>query len=175
VVRLGHVRRIETDRIVLERGEVETGSDTLHVDCTALGLRDVPGVPIFQPGRIVLQQVRQLSPSFNAALLGFVEAHREEDADKNRLCAPNPYPRRIEDWPRMVSRTWMTEQRWLSEPDVSRWIAESRLNLLRALPEHLTEPSVQTALQRYLAHVGTAIERLQQLDGSHRAGTVGAV
>ena len=175
VVRLGHVRRIETDRIVLERGDVGTGSDVLHVDCTALGLRDVPGVPIFQPGRIVLQQVRHLSPSFNAALLGFVEAHREDDADKNGLCAPNPYPRRVEDWPRMVSRTWTTEQRWLSEPDVSRWIAQSRLNLLRALPEHLGEPSVQTALQRYLAHVGAAIERLQGLDGSGRVGAAGRV
>jgi hypothetical protein len=169
VVRLGHVRRIETDRIVLERGEVETGPDVLHVDCTALGLRDVPGVPIFQPGRIVLQQVRQLSPSFNAALLGFVEAHREDDEDKNRLCPPNPYPRAIEDWPGMVTRTWRTEQQWLSEPDVSSWIAQSRLNLLRALPEHLGEPAVQTALQRYLAHVGAAIERLPQLDGSERA------
>ena len=166
VVRLGHVRRIEADRIVLERGEVETGSDVLHVDCTALGLRDVPGVPIFQPGRIVLQQVRHLSPSFNAALLGFVEANRDDDADKNRLCPPNPYPRGVEDWGRMVSRTWTTEQRWLSEPDVSRWIAESRLNLLGALPEHLGEPPVQIALQRYLAHVGAAIERLQQLDDS---------
>lgn len=166
VVRLGHVRRIEADRIVLERGEVETGPDALHVDCTALGLRDVPGVPIFQPDRIVLQQVRHLSPSFNAALLGFVEANREDDEDKNRLCAPNPYPRGIEDWPRMVTRTWTTEQRWLSEPDVSSWIAQSRLNLLRALPEHLGEPSVQASLQRYLAHVGPAIERLPQLNGS---------
>ena len=68
--------------------------------------------------------------------LGFVEAHRDDDADKNRLCPPNPYPRGIEDWPRMVTRTWTTEQRWLSEPDVSSWIAQSRLNLLRALPEH---------------------------------------
>ena len=72
----------------------------------------------------------------------------------------------------MVSRTWRTEQRWLSEPDVSRWIAQSRLNLLRALPEHVTEPSVQTALERYLTHVGAAIERLQQLDGSGRVGAV---
>jgi hypothetical protein len=168
VVRLGHVRRIEADRIVLERGEVETGSDMLHVDCTALGLRDMPAVPIFQPGRIVLQQIRHLSPSFNAALVGFVEARREEDTDKNRLCAPNSYPRRIQDWPRMVSRTWKTEHQWLSEPDVSRWIAQSRLNLLRALPEHVTEPTVQTALARYLDHVGAAIERLQHLDGSDR-------
>jgi hypothetical protein len=158
---------------VLERGEVATNTDVLHVDCTAFGLRDVPATPIFEPDRIVLQQVRHLSPSFNAALVGFVEAHRNDDADKNRLCPPNPYPRSIADWPRMVSSTWRAERRWLSEPDVSRWVAESRLNLLRALPDHLAEPQVQTALERFVAHVGPAIERLKALDGSARAGVVG--
>lgn len=53
VVRLGRVRRIEVDRIVLERGETKTGPDVLHVDCTALGLKNAPATPIFQPGRIV--------------------------------------------------------------------------------------------------------------------------
>jgi hypothetical protein len=42
----------------------------------------------------------------------------------------------------MVSRTWRTEARWLSEPDLSTWVAQSRLNLLRALPDHAAEPSV---------------------------------
>ena len=167
VVRLGRVRRIEGDRIVLERGETEAGTDVLHVDCTALGLNNAPATPIFQPGRIVIQQVRHLSPSFNAALIGFVEAHRDNDADKNRLCPPNPYASSIEDWPRMMSRTWRTEARWSSEPDVSAWVAKSRLNLLRGLPDHAAEPFVQAAVKRYLTHVGAAIERLKQL--AHRA------
>lgn len=163
VVRLGRVRRIEADRMVLERGETETAPDTLHVDCTALGLNDAPATPIFQPGRIVLQQVRHLSPSFNAALVGFVEAHRDEDEERNRLCPPNPYPAGIADWGRMVSRTWRTEARWLREPDLAEWIAASRLNLLGALAEHASEPQVQAEVKRYLTHVGAAIERLPQL------------
>jgi NAD(P)-binding Rossmann-like domain len=167
VIRLGRVRRIEPGRIVLQRGECHTGSDVLYVDCTALGLNNAPATPIFGPRRIVLQQVRHLSPSFNAGLVGFVEAHRDNDEDKNRLCAPNPYPSGIEDWPRMVSRTWRTEGRWLSEPDVSAWVAQSRLNLMRALPDHLTEPSVQAAVKRYFTHVRAAIERLTQLASSH--------
>ena len=166
VVRLGRVRRIEADRILLERGETETSADVLHVDCTARGLNNAPATPVFQPARIVIQQVRHLSPSFNAALVGFVEAHRDDDADKNELCPPNPYPSSIEDWPRMMRRTWRTEALWLTEPDLSAWVAKSRLNLLRALPDHAAEPSVQAAVKRYLAHVGTAIERLKQLDGS---------
>jgi hypothetical protein len=163
------VRRIEADRILLEHGEAESGPDVLHVDCTAIGLRDAPATPIFQPGRIVLQQVRHLQPCFNAALLGLVEARRDDDADKNRLCPPNPYASSVEDWPRMVRRTWTTEKRWLSEPDVSAWLSNSRLNLLRALPDQASEPPVQAAVGRFLTHVGAAIERLQQLDGSRAA------
>jgi len=163
VVRLGRVRRIEADRIVLEHGEVATGPDALHVDCTAIGLREAPPTPMFQEGRITLQQVRQNSPCFNAALLAFVEAHRDEDADKNRLCPPNPYPSSVEDWPQMMHVTWATEYRWLREPDLQAWVSESRLNLLRALPDHAAEPAVQASLQRYLANVGPAIERLRQL------------
>jgi hypothetical protein len=166
VVRLGRVRRIEGDRIVLEHGETKTGPHVLHVDCTALGLNNAPATPIFQPGRIVLQQVRLLSPCFNAALIGFVEAHREDDADKNWLCPPNPYPSSVEDWPRQMSSTWIATERWLGERDLSEWAAQSRLNLLRALPDHAAEPSVQAALTRYLTHLNTAIERLKQLDGS---------
>jgi hypothetical protein len=166
VVRLGRVRRIEADRIVLERGEIATGPDVLHVDCTALGLRNVPATPIFEPGRIVIQQVRHNSPTFNAALLGWIEAHRDEDAEKNRLCPPNPYASSVGDWPRMMSRTWRTEQLWLSEPDLAEWLAGNRLNLLRGLPEHTGEPAVQEALQRYLTHVGPAVERLATLNGA---------
>jgi hypothetical protein len=113
---------------------------------------------------VVLQQVRQNSPCFNAALVGFVEARREDDTDKNRLCPPNPYASRVEDWPGLMSRTWAAEYRWLREPDLSAWVARSRLNLLRALPEHASEPAVQTSLQRYLRHVGPAVERLAHLD-----------
>ena len=163
VVRLGRVRRVEADRIVLERGEVATGPDVLHVDCTALGLRHAPAAPIFQPGRVVLQQVRHNSPCFNAALVGFVEAHRDDDAAKNRLCPPNPYASSMDDWPGMVSSTWKAEQRWMREPDLAGWIAGSRLNLLRGLPDRLGDPSVMSAVQRFVAHVGPALERLAAL------------
>jgi hypothetical protein len=159
------VRRIEPDRIVLERGEIQSGAEVLHVDCTALGLNNAPATAIFEPGRIVLQQVRYNSPCFNAALVAFIEAHRDSDEDSNRLCPPNPYPSSIVDWPRVMSRTWRTEQRWMSEPDLAAWVARSRLNLLGALPDHAAEPSVQQAVTGFVTHVGEAIERLRQLDG----------
>ncbi len=70
----------------------------------------------------------------------------------------------------MMSRTWRTEGRWLSEPDLSAWVAQSRLNLLRALPDHAAEPSVQTAVKRYLTHVGNAIQNLTQLHAGLSTG-----
>lgn len=166
VVRLGRVRRIEADRIVFDRGDAPAGKNTVHVDCTAFGLNNSPATPIFQPGRIVLQQVRHLSPCFNAALAGFVEAHRDDDQEKNRLCPPNPYPSTVHDWPRLMSRTWRTEGRWLSEPDVSAWVAQSRLNLLRGIPERMDQRAVEDPVRRYVSYVATAIQRLRELDNT---------
>ena len=171
VVRLGRVRRIEGDRIVLEQGEADAGPDVMHVDCTAHGLSNAPATPVFQSGQIVLQQVRQNSPAFNAALIAFVEAHRSEDSDKNRLCPPNPYPSSIDDWPGLNRRTWQVEQRWLREPDISRWVAKSRLNLLRGLPDHAADPPVKAAIERFLTHVGPATERLRELDERRSPGS----
>ena len=149
---------------MLEQGETNTGSDVFHVDCTANGLGSAPATPVFQPGRIVLQQVRQNSPTFNAALIAFVEAHRDEDADKNRLCPPNPYPRSIDDWPGLSRRTWQVEQRWLGEPDVSGWVAASRLDLppggSPTMPP--SDRPFKAAIERFLTHVGPATERLRE-------------
>ena len=160
VVRLGRVRAIEADRIVLDQGEVPTGSEVLHVDCSAVGLRNSPAVPIFAAGQIVLQQVRYGSPSFNAALLGFIEAQTTSDEEKNQLSPPHPHPSSVDDWGPMTRMTWLAEMGWSKNPEVAAWVAASRLNLLQALPEHLEEPRAQQALTRYLTHVGPAIERL---------------
>jgi len=160
VVRLGRVRSIDADRLVLDDGEVPTGSEVLHVDCSAIGLRVSKAVPIFGADRIVLQQVRYGSPTFNSGLLGFIESRDVSDEDKNRLSPPYPHPSSIEDWGPMMRLTWMAELGWSQEPEVASWVASSRLNLMRALPEHLDEPHTQEAVGRYLEYVGPAIERL---------------
>ena len=69
----------------------------------------------------------------------------------------------------MMRSAWTAEGRWLREPDISEWVANSRLNLLRALPDHAAEPSVQAAVNRYVTHLRTASDRLKQLNGSDSA------
>jgi hypothetical protein len=108
IVRLGHVRGVHADRVVLDQGEIVTGADVLHVDCSARGLAASPEKPIFAPGVLTLQQVRHNSPTFNAALLGFVEAHRDDDVTKNRLCPHNAYASTSAAFARILSRTWQT-------------------------------------------------------------------
>ncbi|KQV76201.1 hypothetical protein ASC61_14985 [Aeromicrobium sp. Root344] len=162
VVRLGHVTRIERDRLVLEHGELPAGG-ALHIDATASGLRLADAQPIFTPGRMTLQQVRHKTPPFNAALLAWVEANREDDEEKNRLCPPNPFTRSVEEWARMVARTWRTEGGWRTEPDLQAWTYSTRLNMMQALPHHLDEPRAQAALSRYAGNVGDAVLRLEEL------------
>jgi hypothetical protein len=65
-----------------------------------------------------------------------------------------------------MARTWRAEGRWVREPDVSAWVAGSRLNLLRDLPEHAAEPAAQTAVERFLTHVQAATVRLGGLAAS---------
>lgn len=162
VVRLGRVRRLERDRMVLDQGEVATGG-ALHVDASATGLRDVTPRPIFAPGRIVLQQVRHKTPPFNAALLGWVEANRDDDETKNRLCPPNPYTREVGEWARTVARTWRTEGSWRGERDLQAWVGSTRLNMTAALPLHLGEERAQAALGRFGGNVAAAVENLERI------------
>lgn len=162
VVRLGRVRRIERDRLLLDQGEVSTGG-ALHIDASATGLRDIAPRPIFSPGRITLQQVRHNSPPFNAALIAWVEAHRDDDDEKNRICPPNPYVREVAGWASMVARTWRTEGGWRTEPDLQAWAGSTRLNLMQALPEHFGDPRAQAAMARYADNVGDAVVRLEEI------------
>jgi hypothetical protein len=57
VVRMGHVRRIERDEIILDQGRVPTDEQTVHVHCAARGLPRPPQRPIFEPGRVTVPPI----------------------------------------------------------------------------------------------------------------------
>ena len=66
--------------------------DSLVVHCAASGLQYPPLVPIWGPDEIRLQTIRVGFPCFCAALAGYVEATRDDDRERNRLCPPNTLP-----------------------------------------------------------------------------------
>jgi hypothetical protein len=163
VVRLGHVRRIERDQIVLEQGSVPTTPGSLHVHCAAEGLRRPPSLPIFAADRITLQPVRSGLVPFNAALVAFVEAHRNDDAEKNRLCPPNPYPDAPLDWARGLLIQMAAERAWSKQADITDWLERSRLNATRGLRDHFGEPRAQEAAKRFAENIRTGIAKLTEL------------
>lgn len=92
VVRLGHVRAVERDRIVLERDSVALAPGALVVDCSASGIPQRPPRPVFDGRLVTLQMVRTCQPTFSAAFIGHVEATVADEAEKNALCAAIPPP-----------------------------------------------------------------------------------
>jgi hypothetical protein len=173
VVRAGHVRQIQTHRIVLDDAEIPTSADRLYVDCTAEGLPKPPPRPIFEPHRITLQPVREGSPPFNAALVGYLEATRDNVDEQNVLMPTNPYPSAATDWIRCRHVGMMAQRTWDQTPDVSAWIDSSRLNVAAGLGDHAGEPGVAQAIGTYLENGDRAIENLGMLraqlgDNLHR-------
>src|SRR5205807_1883378 len=99
VVRLGRIKTIRADAIELEQGTIPTDRGQLHVDCSAAGLGKAPARPVFEPRRITLQCISTVFPTFNAAVIGYLEASRGDDEDaKSRLSPPNRYPDAAKDW-----------------------------------------------------------------------------
>ena len=135
----------------------------MHVDCTAGGLQTSTARPVFEPGRITLQQIRICQPTFNAALIAFAEAHRESDDDKNALCPPNQYPDSATDMLRGILVQAHATHEWSRAPDLLEWLERSRLNAIRGVMAHLGEPRMQQALDRYTKSVGPARGNIQRL------------
>jgi hypothetical protein len=165
VVRLGRVKRIERGRIVLDRGEIATGTNTLHVDCTAKAVAPKPVRPVFDGERITLQFVRMCQPAFCAALIALVEAHFDNEAKKNQLCAVVQSPEQAIGWLSMSLQSAINGFAWMQEPVLVQWLARTRLNATRGLmwpKEHLTAEQ-NAARARVRAATPGAVANLQKL------------
>lgn len=162
VVRLGRVRRLGTGTITLASGSIPTDRRQIHVDCSAAGLPTPPPRPIFEPGRITLQQIRACQPTFSAALAAFAETARDHDKERNVLCPANPYPSTADDWIRTTLIAQQAQAAW-SGPDISSWLDRSRLNAARSIGDHATDTRMQASLHRLFASMKPAVDNLARL------------
>jgi hypothetical protein len=163
VVRLGHVRHVTRREIVLDGGAVPLAPGSLVVHCAASGLRYPPLVPIWEPDRIRLQTIRAGFPCFCAALAGFVEATRDDDRERNRLCPPNSLPDKPADWARMQVRGTIATRAYGAEPDIAAWANGCALNPARIQPAQRDDPAVRAAAARLDVHADAGLTRLAQL------------
>jgi len=164
VVRMGRVRAIERQRIVLERGEIATSPGWVHVHCSAAGLPRGPAQPVFQGPKIVPQYVRRCSPTFSAAFIAHVEATVDGDDEKNALCRPVPVPETPNDWLRMHLLTARNQQRWAQHPALRAWLHRSRLEAYAGLFEQASgDTRFGPLLQRLQQAKAPAMQRLREL------------
>ena len=166
VVHKGRVVHIGASEVTLAEGSVPAAPGEVFVDCTAAGLRVSPARPIFEADRITLQQVRTCQPTFNAALVGYLEAMRADDAEKNRLCPPNPYPDAATDWMAATAISQRAQDAWNADAELMAWMEGARLNAARGVGDHLTEPRVTSALNRMFANADAAVANLDRLIAS---------
>lgn len=113
VVRMGRVKTLGTDQIVLEKGTVPTNTNTLHVDCTANGLTRRDPVPIFDGGKITLQSLVWCTYVISAAATAKLECSSDDNTFKNGVVSPVCYPDFLDDREVAmpdVARNWMNMQ-----------------------------------------------------------------
>jgi hypothetical protein len=166
VVRLGHVRHVTSQEIVLEHGSVPRPPASVVVHCAASGLQYPSLVPIWSPDKIRLFTIRAGFPCFNAALAGYVEATRDDDRDRNRLCPPNTLPDTPASWATMQLRGTLATRAYGAEPDIAAWANGCALNPAKVEPSQRGDPAVQAASARLADHMEVGLARLAELGRS---------
>jgi hypothetical protein len=128
IIRLGRVQAVHRHEMVLTQGRVPVAPDTLFIDCTASAVREQPSRPVFQDDRIVPQLLRAPLVTFSAALTAYVEAHHDDEAHKNRLCTPVPFPHTLGAYPRTLLGNMRNQLQWAQDQPLRDWMRASRLD-----------------------------------------------
>jgi hypothetical protein len=167
VVRRGHIEKVGRGKVEFANGSVAIADDALVVHCAGEGLRYAPLVPVWGPEAITLQPIRAGFPCFGAALVGYVEATRDHDDEKNRLCPPSPYPDSMAGWARMTVLGARNAMSFGSEPDIKAWADRVALNPARMPPEHVGSAQLGDVVDRLRTHQQHGLARLAQLGGTY--------
>lgn len=163
VIRMGHVRRIETDKIILDKGCVPASERTVHIHCASRGLPRPPLRPIFEPGRITIQPFMIGFACYQFATLGIVEATIASDAEKNRLCPPIAYWDVNTDYLSAYLASLAHERARAAHPAVAGWAKATRLNPVSGIALMRDDPAVIEARDRIKGYAGAAAANLQKL------------
>jgi hypothetical protein len=165
VVRLGHIRHVEPGRLVCVDGDADIDPSALVVHCAASGLRYPPLVPVWGSSEITLQCVAT-GPIFGAAVAGYVEATRDDDVEKNRLCPPHSLPNTPSDWPETILQGALGSQALATEPDLMRWSNATSLYRSRIPAERANDPEVVDGIARVEAVSEIGLARLGELSAT---------
>jgi len=165
VVRLGRVRRISATELMLDEGSLRTDPAHMYVDCTAAGVRATVRRPLFEDARINLEYVTVGVIPWSASTVGYVEATREDTAEKNRLCPPVVFTGWSADLLHLAraGMTGMLARR--AEADFVAWSEGARLNPAGGATSRGDDPELAKALAVLSASVGPAMRNFERTLG----------
>lgn len=163
VVRHGHVRGIRPGRIELDDGDAVIRRDAVVVHCAASGLQYPTLIPIWGDDVITIQLVRAGFPCLAAALIGYVEATRDDDREKNRICPPSPYSNTPVDWARMQALGGRASLAFNAEPDIKEWAHQIALNPARIASGQPVDDNLRIAIARFHTAVDPGIAAMAEL------------
>src|SRR3954449_13130681 len=166
VVRLGHIKRVDKGTMTLTGGSVTIAPDAVVVHCAASGLKYPQQIPIWGQDAITLQAIRAGFPCFGAALAGYVEATRDDDEEKNRLCPPTPYGNSMREWALMNLNGMKATSSFNAEPDIKDWANSVAINPARVASEHAASEALAEVLGRLQAGAEPGLSRLAELCGA---------
>jgi hypothetical protein len=175
VVRMGRVRDVTSDMITLENGNVRSRPNHLYIDCTAKAFGTRKSEPIFTPGRILPQVLLNGSVCMSAALVAYVEANYDDDAEKNDICAPLPLMNTPEDWIEVIYWHLRNVDRRALEKDLGRWMRQNRLSGFGAPKGTRENPDPEYAkiverMRQASPKASSNLRRLMDLSAAHQSG-----
>jgi hypothetical protein len=133
------------------------------VHCAASGLQYPPLVPVWGHEAITLQPIRSGFPCFGAALVGYVEATVDDDAEKNRLCPPSRFGNSLVQWADMNVRGTRASMTLGAEPDIAAWANTVAVNPARIPPGYAASEELGRVRERLAASTGPGLEALTRL------------
>jgi hypothetical protein len=124
-----HVKRISvTEMELTTQSRISAKPDTLYIDCTATAVQFSDEVrPIFDGNLITPQCVIAPLIPYSAAIVAFIEANFETDAEKNALCPPVSVADTPTEWMKSFSDNLMAQSRIDQSPKLAEWTKTIRL------------------------------------------------
>jgi hypothetical protein len=127
-IRLGRVQAIDGEGLQLEQGRHALPAGTTYIHASSSAVRQLRIQPIYAPGRITPQLVRAPLVTFSAAVCAYVEAHYPDDATKNALCQPVPFPRHLAGYIAATLVSQANQLRWNQDKALREWMRGTRLD-----------------------------------------------
>lgn len=131
VIRQGRVAKISENELVMQSGAaIPSNRETLYIDCTATAVpfTDSKTTPVFDGDLITLEALRVPLVTLSAAIIAFVEANFDNEAEKNGLCTPVGLADNPTQWMTAFVGNMINQNIWSQNPKIHSFIGSCRLD-----------------------------------------------